>query len=88
MKDKVIKDPAASTRARLFAHAKIDGEDFQRVLTRYAIERLLFRLSQTDAAESYVLKGAMLFVTWPRHAAFGLPAISTCSATATPPPAP
>ncbi|TPM97709.1 nucleotidyl transferase AbiEii/AbiGii toxin family protein [Mesorhizobium sp. B2-1-3A] len=68
MKDKVIKDPAASIRARLFAHAKTNGDDFQRVLTRYAIERLLFRLSQTDAAESYVLKGAMLFVTWPKHA--------------------
>ena len=38
------------------------------MLTRYAIERLLFRLSQTEAAERYVLKGAMLFVTWPEHA--------------------
>ncbi|MBY4640510.1 nucleotidyl transferase AbiEii/AbiGii toxin family protein [Gluconacetobacter entanii] len=37
------------------------------MLTRYAIERLLFRLSQTDAVERYVLKGAMLFVTWPQH---------------------
>lgn len=67
MKDKVIKDPASSIRARLLAHAKTNGDDFQRVLTRYAIERLLFRLSQTEAVERYVLKGAMLFVTWPRH---------------------
>jgi hypothetical protein len=67
LKDKVLKDPASSIRARLFAHAKANGDDFQRVLTRYAIERLLFRLSQTDAAERYVLKGAMLFVTWPKH---------------------
>jgi len=67
MKEKIIKDPASSIRARLFAHAKANGDDFQRVLTRYAIERLLFRLSQTEAAESYVLKGAMLFVTWPKH---------------------
>jgi Nucleotidyl transferase AbiEii toxin, Type IV TA system len=67
MKEKTIKDPASSIRARLFAHAKANGDDFQRVLTRYAIERLLFRLSQTEAAESYVLKGAMLFVTWPKH---------------------
>jgi hypothetical protein len=67
MKDKILKDPAASIRARLFNHARQHGDDFQRVLTRYAIERLLFRLSQTEAAEQYVLKGAMLFVTWPEH---------------------
>lgn len=67
MKDRVVKDPAASIRARLFTHAKANGDDFQRVLTRYAIERLLYRLSQTEAAERYMLKGAMLFVTWPEH---------------------
>lgn len=67
MTGKIIKDPAASIRAKLLAHAKQHGDDFGRVLTRYAIERLLFRLSQTDAAERYVLKGAMLFVTWPQH---------------------
>lgn len=69
MKGKIIKDPAASIRARLLAHARAKGDDFGRVLTRYAIERLLFRLSQTQAAERYVLKGAMLFVTWPEHVA-------------------
>lgn len=67
MKFKIIKNPAASIRARLLAHAKQHGDDYQRVLTRYAIERLLFRLSQTEAVERYVLKGAMLFVTWPEH---------------------
>lgn len=61
------KASAASIRARLFKLAKERGDDFQRVLTRYAIERLLFRLSQTEAVERYVLKGAMLFVTWPEH---------------------
>lgn len=67
MKDKIVKDLAASIRARLHNHARAHGEDFQRVLTRYAIERLLFRLSQTEAIEGYVLKGAMLFVTWPEQ---------------------
>jgi Nucleotidyl transferase AbiEii toxin, Type IV TA system len=64
---KILKNPAASVRARLLAHARQHGDDYKRVLTRYAIERLLFRLSQTEAAERYVLKGAMLFVTWPEH---------------------
>lgn len=67
MSEKALKNPAASIRARLLDHAKQHGDDYQRVLTRYAIERLLYRLSQTEAAEHYVLKGAMLFVTWPEH---------------------
>ncbi|GAN62689.1 hypothetical protein AA0313_2916 [Acetobacter indonesiensis NRIC 0313] len=67
MTEKVVKNPAASIRAKLLAHARQHNDDFQRVLTRYAIERLLFRLSQTEAAERYVIKGAMLFVTWPTH---------------------
>ncbi len=67
MTAKIVKNRAASVRARLLTHAKSHGDDYQRVLTRYAIERLLFRLSQTEAAERYMLKGAMLFVTWPEH---------------------
>src|SRR3954452_19711563 len=67
MTAKIIKNPAASVRVRLLSHAKQRGDDYQRVLTRYAIERLLFRLSQTEACDRYVLKGAMLFVTWPEH---------------------
>lgn len=68
MTARLVKDKAASIRARLLMHAKKHGDDYNRILTRYAIERLLFRLGQTDAAKSYVLKGAMLFVTWPEHA--------------------
>ena len=37
------------------------GEDFNFLLTRYAIERLLYRLSQSDHTGDFVLKGAMLF---------------------------
>ncbi|MGE0760018.1 MAG: nucleotidyl transferase AbiEii/AbiGii toxin family protein, partial [Pirellulaceae bacterium] len=61
---RILKNPAASIRDRLLAHAKQHGNDYQNVLTRYAIERLLFRLCRTEAAERYVLKGAMLFATW------------------------
>lgn len=63
-----LKNPAASVRARLLKHARDHGDDFQRVLTRYAIERFLFRLSQSENAARFVLKGAMLFATWPEHA--------------------
>lgn len=40
------------------------GDDFNLLLLRYGIERLLFRLSQTSYADKFLLKGAMLFVVW------------------------
>lgn len=64
----VQKNHAASIRARLLVHARENEGNFQRVLTRYGIERLLFRLSQSEAKAKYVLKGAMLFATWPENA--------------------
>jgi hypothetical protein len=67
MTAKVLKNPAASIRARLLNHAREHGDVFDRILTRYAIERLLYRLSRTEVADRYVLKGAMLFLTWPEH---------------------
>ena len=38
--------------------------DFQILLTRYALERFLYRLSISDQCERFVLKGAMLFAIW------------------------
>jgi predicted nucleotidyltransferase component of viral defense system len=57
-------DIGASVRARLLRLAREQGEDFQRVLTRYANERLLFRLSASGHAQQFVLKGAALFALW------------------------
>jgi hypothetical protein len=44
--------------------ARKQGEDFQLVLTRYVIERLLYRLSRSEHGRQFVLKGAMLFRLW------------------------
>ena len=55
---------AASVRQRLFNLARSRNDDFQRILTQYALERLLYRLSQSDHANSFVLKGALLFLLW------------------------
>lgn len=55
---------AASVRQRLLDQSRASGQDFQRLLVRYGIERLLYRLSRTDARNHYVLKGAMLFAAW------------------------
>lgn len=57
-------DMAASVQARLLNRAKACGEDFNLVLTRYAIERFLYRLSLAPAREVYWLKGALLFDLW------------------------
>ena len=55
---------AASVRARLLNIAKAEQTDFNTVLVRYALERFLYRLSESAHADSFVLKGAMLFNLW------------------------
>jgi len=57
-------NPAASARARLLNLARERQEDFQLLLTRYGLERLLYRLSQSPYRDRFILKGAMLFVLW------------------------
>ena len=51
-----------SVRQRLRNLRDKTGEDYQLLLTTYAVERLLYRLSQSEYADRFVLKGAMLFV--------------------------
>jgi len=57
-------DLAASVRARLLNKAKAEQQDFNLVLTRYALERLLYRLGRSSHAERFLLKGALLFDLW------------------------
>ena len=52
---------AASVRARLLDVAKAQGSDFQQVLVRFALERILYRLTQSLHADRFLLKGALLF---------------------------
>lgn len=61
---KELKNIGASVRARLLNIAKDRGQTFNFVLNRYAIERLLYRLSQSQHADRFVLKGATLLMTW------------------------
>lgn len=58
------KDLAASVRARLLAVAKSQGADFNQVLVRFALERMLYRLSQSAHADRFLRKGALLFTLW------------------------
>lgn len=59
-----LRNMGASVRARLLDRSRREGADFQNLLTRYALERLLYRLSVSADRDRFVLKGAMLFAAW------------------------
>ncbi len=58
------RNVAASIRARLKQHADAQQQDFNLTLTRYGLERLLYRLSISPHANRYLLKVALLFALW------------------------
>jgi len=62
------KNLAASVRQRLFKRAQERREDFGLVLTKYGLERFLYRLSQSSHRDQFVLKGALLFELWTHRA--------------------
>ena len=64
MTDRPVKNIAASVRQRLLNLRHARGEDYNALLTQYAIERFLYRLSKSALSGRFVLKGAMLFRVW------------------------
>ncbi len=58
------RNVAASVRQRLTDLARKQGEDLQLVMTHYVIERVLYRLGQSEFRDQFILKGAMLFRLW------------------------
>jgi predicted nucleotidyltransferase component of viral defense system len=61
---KGARNMGASVRARLLNLARERGQTFDLLLTRYALERLLYRLSVSGHRDRFVLKGALLITTW------------------------
>jgi len=60
-----LRNVGASVRQRLLNLSRADGgPSFNSLLTRYVLERLLYRLTLTPHADRFVLKGAMLVTTW------------------------
>ena len=55
---------AASIRQKLLNLANKTGDDPNVIWSRYAIERLLYRLSISEFSGEFVLKGAVLFIVW------------------------
>ncbi len=55
---------AESVRQRLLNLAKTRNETFDLILTHYGLERLLYRISQSEWKGNVFLKGALLFSIW------------------------
>jgi hypothetical protein len=54
----------ASVRDRLLAKARTEKLDFNLLLIRYTLERILYRLSISQQRDQFLLKGALLFDLW------------------------
>ncbi|WP_338057807.1 nucleotidyl transferase AbiEii/AbiGii toxin family protein [Teredinibacter turnerae] len=60
----INRNVASSVRARLLNHARETKQDFNLVLTRFCLERLLYRISISKYVNHFYLKGALLFDLW------------------------
>ncbi|MDR3487401.1 MAG: nucleotidyl transferase AbiEii/AbiGii toxin family protein [Bradyrhizobium sp.] len=61
---KPVTNIVASVMDRLRTVAKQRGQPFDLLLTRYVLERLLYRLGTTTYRDRFILKGAVLMTTW------------------------
>ena len=60
----MTKNIAASVKRRLLNLSRSTGADFNQLLDRYTRDRFLYRLSQSELAQQYILKGASVFQVW------------------------
>lgn len=60
----MTKNVAASVHQRLLNLARAEGRRFNDVLQHYALERWLYRLSQSPHGERFILKGALALLAW------------------------
>lgn len=61
---RALRNISASVEKRLLNLSRQSGEDFQYVLMRYGLERLMYRLSRSVYSKEFVVKGAMLLRVW------------------------
>jgi predicted nucleotidyltransferase component of viral defense system len=61
---KSLKNIAASVHQRLLNLARQSGRPFNELAQYYALERWLYRLSQSDYRNQFVLKGALMLLVW------------------------
>jgi hypothetical protein len=58
------KNVGASVRQRLLNKARETGRPFSEILQYFAMERFLYRLSKSEHADKFVLKGALMLTAW------------------------
>jgi hypothetical protein len=61
---KKFRNIAASVRQRLLNRARTDRRPFSELLQYYAMERFLYRLSQSPYTSRFILKGALMLRVW------------------------
>ncbi len=59
-----VRNRGASIRDRLLIKARAEKLDYNQLLTRYALERMIYRLSISAERDRFMLKGALLFDLW------------------------
>jgi len=64
MKKPGTKNIGASVRQRLLNRARETGRPFSELLQYFAMERFLYRLSKSEYADKFVLKGALMLTAW------------------------
>src|ERR1700689_3231098 len=64
MKKRDTRNIGASVRQRLLSKARETGRPFSEILQYFAMERFLYRLSKSEYAEKFVLKGALMLSVW------------------------
>ncbi len=64
MSQKNIKNLAVSTRQKLLNKAHKDQRPFAELLQYFAMERFLYRLSQSKYKDKFILKGALALLAW------------------------
>ncbi len=58
------KNQAESVKGRLLKLARERKEDFNFILRQYVLQRLMYRLSVSEYANDFLLKGGLLFWVW------------------------
>ena len=64
MRKRPIADIAASVHQRLLNKARETGRPFNELLQYFAMERFLYRLTQSRHGGKFILKGALMLTAW------------------------
>lgn len=58
------KNISASVKDRLLNISRDENKDYQAIFKQYIQERMLYRISVSQYSKSFILKGALLFLSY------------------------